>query len=143
VNYVADTNVVSELVKPRRAETVVAWFETHRSRIYVSALTIGELRRGIERLPPGKKQTELRIWLAEFCDDLGGRLLAVNASTAHVWGQLKARWETAGIGIPAVDGQIAATAHRYGYTVATRNVADFRGTGVKVFNPFDADPKET
>jgi predicted nucleic acid-binding protein len=136
VSYVADTNVVSELVKPRRDEAVVAWLEAHRSEIYVSAITIGELRRGIERLPAGKKQTALRIWLVEYCNKLEGRLLTFNASTAHVWGQLKAKWEAAGVSIPALDGQIAATAHRHGYTVATRNVTDFRRAGVKVFNPF-------
>jgi predicted nucleic acid-binding protein len=137
LNYVADTNVVSEFAKPRRDESVIEWFAANRNRIYVSAITIGELRRGIERLPAGKKQIELSIWLQDFCSDLGGRLLAFNASTAHVWGQLKAKWEAAGVSIPALDGQIAATAHRYGCTIATRNVADFRGTGLKVFNPFE------
>jgi predicted nucleic acid-binding protein len=141
VNYLTDTNIISELVKPRRDERVAAWVQAHRFTSFVSAVTIGELRRGIERLPSGKKQDDLRRWLVEFCSDLEGRLLAFNTSTAHVWGQMQAKWEAAGVTLPTLDGQIAATAHRYRLTVVTRNVADFRRAGLKVFNPFDPTPE--
>ena len=67
-----------------------------------------------------------------------GRMLSFNISTAHVWGQLKATWEKAGISVPSLDSQIAATAHRHGLTIVTRNVSDFEKTGLKVLNPFRA-----
>jgi predicted nucleic acid-binding protein len=67
-----------------------------------------------------------------------GRILSFNTSVAHVWGQLKASWERKGLVVASLDSQIAATAHRHGLTVVTRNVSDFDKTGVKVLNPFDA-----
>ena len=102
----------------------------------MSAVTIGELRRGIERLPAGRRQTQLRAWLVALGERMRGRVLSFNASTAHVWGQLKAGWDAAGIVVPSLDSQIAATAQRHGLTVVTRNTADFARTGVRLLNPF-------
>jgi hypothetical protein len=68
-----------------------------------------------------------------------GRVLSFNTNTAHVWGQLKAKWDKAGISVPSLDSQIAATAHRHGLTVVTRNTSDFDKTGVKVLNPLKDD----
>ena len=65
-----------------------------------------------------------------------GRVLSFNTSTAHVWGQLKAKWDAAGIVVPSLDSQIAATAQRHQLTVVTRNTSDFAQTGVKLLNPF-------
>ena len=65
-----------------------------------------------------------------------GRVLAFNTSTAHVWGQLKAKWEGAGTTVSSLDSQIAATAHRHQLTLVTRNLSDFARTNVKLLNPF-------
>lgn len=136
MSYLVDTNVFSEPAKPKPDLEVVAWLQEHEAEIYVSSITIGEIRRGIERLPEGHRKALLRVWLAALCAQLRGRRVSFNTSTAHVWGQLKAGWERAGISVPTLDSQLAATAHRYGLTVVTRNVADFSSTGVKVLNPF-------
>lgn len=136
MSFLVDTNVFSEPARPRPDPRVVAWLREHEGDLYVSAITIGELRRGIERLPPGRRQTQLRAWLVALGECMRGRVLSFNASTAHVWGQLKAKWDAAGIVVPSLDSQIAATAHRHGLTVVTRNTDDFVRTGVKLLNPF-------
>lgn len=136
MSYLVDTNVFSELVKPRPDALVVAWLRKHEHELYVSTVTIGEIRRGIEKLPEGRRKTRLRAWLQSLCDVMRGRVLNYNASTAHVWGQLKAKWDKAGVSIPSLDSQIAATAHRYSLVIVTRNTSDFNKTGMKVLNPF-------
>ena len=137
MSFLVDTNVFSEPVKPKPDAKVVAWLRQHESEIYVSTITIGEIRRGIERLPNGRRKTQLRAWLLALCDCMKGRILSFNTSTAHVWGQLKAGWDRAGVAIPSLDSQLAATAQRHQLTLVTRNSADFRKTGVKLLNPFN------
>ena len=136
MSYLVDTNVFSELAKPKPDAGVVAWVRANESQLYVSAVTIGELRWGVERLPAGKRKTQLRTWLLTLGERMQGRILGFNASTAHVWGQLKAKWEAAGFSVASLDSQIAATAHRHQLILVTRNTADFARTGIKLFNPF-------
>lgn len=138
MSYLVDTNVFSELAKSKPDAQVVMWLRTHEQELYVSALTIGELRRGIESLPTGKRKTGLLSWLTVLCQRMEGRILNFNASTAHVWGQMVASLEKKGLRLPSLDSQIAATAHRHGLTIVTRNVPDFQNTGVKLLNPFPA-----
>lgn len=137
MSFLVDTNIFSEPVKPKPDPKVVAWLREHESGLYVSAITVGELRRGIERLPAGKRRTQLRAWLQALGDCMKGRVLSFNSSTAHVWGQLKATWDRAGVSVASLDSQIAATAHRHGLTLVTRNTRDFLHTGIKLLNPFD------
>lgn len=136
MNFLVDTNVFSEPVKPKPDAKVVAWLRENESTLYISSITIGEIRRGIERLPSGQRKTRLRAWLVALCDCMKGRVLSFNTSTAHVWGQLKAKWDAAGIAVPSLDSQIAATAQRHHLIVVTRNTADFTKAGVKLLNPF-------
>ncbi len=138
MSYPVNINIYSEPVKPKPVPKVVEWLRKHERELYVSTVTIGEIRRGIERLPEGKRKTQLRAWLQAICDCMKGRVLSFNTSTAQVWGQLKAKWDKAGISVPSLDSQIAATAHRHGLTVVTRNTSDFDETGVKTLNPFNA-----
>ena len=136
MSYLVDTNVLSELAKPKPDAVVVEWIRHHEPQIYVSTITIGELRKGIEGLADGKRKVGLQKWLSGLCERMEGRVLSFNTGTAHVWGQLVARWEKSGAVVPALDSQLAATAHRHGLTVVTRNVADFQKAGVKLLNPF-------
>jgi predicted nucleic acid-binding protein len=136
VSYLVDTNVFSEPARPKPDAQVVAWLRENEPLLYVSTITIGELRRGIERLTDGKRKTQLHRWLQALCDCMKGRVLSFNTSTAHVWGQLKAKWDKSGVSVPSLDSQLVATAHRHGLTIVTRNTPDFQKTGVKLLNPF-------
>jgi predicted nucleic acid-binding protein len=136
VSYLVDTNVFCEPAKTRPDAKVVAWLRENENLLYVSTVTIGEIRRGIERLPSGRRKTELRAWLVALCDCMKGRVLSFNTSTAHVWGQLKAKWDASGVSVSSLDSQIAATAQRHQLTLITRNVTDFQRTGIKLINPF-------
>lgn len=138
MSYLVDTNVFSETTKPQPDPAVVAWLRENETLLYVSTITIGELRRGVERLPAGKRKTQLHAWLQSLCECMKGRVLSFNTSTAHVWGQLKAKWDGANLVAASLDSQIAATAHRHELIVVTRNVADFQNMGVKILNPFIA-----
>ncbi len=133
-----DTNVLSEAVKPKPDAAVVSWLRENESEVYISTVTVGEIRRGIERLSEGSRKTDLRIWLQDLCDRMRGRVLSFNTSTANVWGQLKAQWDREGVIVPSIDSQIAATASRYGLVLVTRNESDFHKTGLKVLNPFNS-----
>lgn len=136
MSYLVDTNVFSELAKTKPDAQVVAWMREHEQELYLSTITIGELRRGIENLPFGKRKTALQSWLNGICKRMEGRILSFSTSTAHIWGQLVATWDKKGVRVPSLDSQLAATAHRHNLTMVTRNVSDFQNTGVKLFNPF-------
>ena len=136
MSFLVDTNVLSEPAKRQPEASVVDWLRKNESNLYVSTISLGEIRRGIERRPAGKRKLQLRAWLQDLCACMKGRILSFNTATAHVWGQLKAEWERVGISVPSLDSEIAATAHRYGLTLVTRNIADFRKTGVKLLDPF-------
>ena len=137
MSFLIDTNVFSELAKPKPDPQVAAWLRENEPNLYVSTITIGELRRGVERLPDGVRKSKLRHWLISICECMKGRVLGFNTSTAHVWGQMKAQWDSAGVVVPTLDSQIAAIAKKHGLTVVTRNTSDYSRTGVKVMNPFD------
>ena len=136
MSYLVDTNVFCELAKTKPNEQVIKWLRNHESELYLSTISIGEIRRGIEVLPAGERKKALQAWFSALCKRMEGRILSFNTSTAHVWGQLMAAWDKKGTTVPSLDSQLAATAHRHKLTMVTRNVADFKNTGVKVINPF-------
>jgi len=137
MSYLVDTNVFSERLKPRPNRRVVSWLERHEAEIHVSTITIAEIRRGIERLPDGKRKERFGEWLSSITRTMHGSVLSFNRSVAHVWGQMQGRLDGEGITLAAFDGIIAATAIRHNLTVCTRNVRDFARAGIEVFNPFD------
>ncbi|NOV25107.1 type II toxin-antitoxin system VapC family toxin [Cupriavidus necator] len=136
--YLIDTNVVSETRKRERANPGVRAFFRQAARegaaLYLSALTVGELQRGVALIRhrgDAVQATLLERWLANVLADFGRQVLPVDADVAQVWGQLRAARPE-----HALDQLIAATALIHNLTVVTRNVADFRGTGAMVINPF-------
>lgn len=138
--FLLDTNIASELIRARPEPRVANWvYAKDEQSLYLSAVSIGELRRGFVILPVSKRRTELEQW---FEDDLvprfRGRILPVTFSIADRWGILDGECQLRGTPLNTADGMIAATALEYDLTVVTRNVKDFAGLGVTVFNPWDA-----
>lgn len=140
MSYLLDTNAVSEWVKPRPDLGLVRWLdEVDEDRTYLSVLTVGELRKGIERLPEGAKKRRLGGWLTdELVDRFAGRILPVDVAVADLWGGLLAVAQSQGASVAAVDGLIAATALVHGLEVVTRNAEHFAPVGVGVLNPWTA-----
>lgn len=137
MSYLIDTCAISELVRPTPSPLVLKWFDAVPSdALFISALTLGEIRKGVEKLPAGRRREHIRAWLEiDLPAWFDGRVLPVDAPVADEWGRLVA---TAGASIPAIDALIAATALRHRLSVVTRNAADFAGTGVPIIDPWDA-----
>jgi len=134
--YLVDTNIWSETLRNEPDPLVVQWMRQYEDRLYISAITIGELKFGIERLEEGRRKRACQEWLSTLTHRMKGKVLNYNTSVATVWGQLLAKCERDGVRLPSLDSQLAATAIRHSLTVATRNEKDFKHSGVKVENPF-------
>jgi predicted nucleic acid-binding protein len=138
--FLLDTNVPSELIRARPEPRVGNWvYSQDEQSLYLSAVSIGELRRGFVILPASKRRNDLEHW---FEDDLvprfRERILPVTHSIADRWGILDGECRLRGAPLNTADGMIAATALEHDLTVVTRNVKDFAGLGVTVFCPWDA-----
>jgi len=135
LSYLLDTNVISELRKGERANrNVSSWFAgLAEEEIYLSVLTLGEIRRGVEsvRRRDPDSGAALDSWLARLSEAHRDRILPVDRAIAEEWGRMNAPDP-----LPVVDGLLAATAKVLGLTLATRNVADVERTGVELFDPF-------
>jgi len=139
VSYLLDTCVVSELSRPRPDPGIVAWMsEADVASLHLSAITVGELRRGTLRLPAGKRRASLSAWSEKLRAGFSGRVLPVDEAVAVRWAEIAARAEQAGRPGSFADGLIAATALDRGLTLVTRNVADFSAFGVALLNPWSA-----
>lgn len=140
--YLLDTNVISEQRKNTRANPGVRRFfqqtaeQNHAG--YISVITVGELRRGVELIRHRGDQVQaqtLEAWLQTMLDDYAGNILDFSVEESQVWGRLRVpHYEN------ALDKQIAATALTHGLTLVTRNIDDFSGCGVDLLNPFEATP---
>lgn len=139
---VLDTNVVSEVMKTRPAEAVVAWLNSQDSeKLYISAITIGEIAYGLRILPDGKRHSELRERFERFVTlAFDRRVLIYDETAARLYGELMGDRKELGLPMSVPDGQIAAIARRNHLAVATRNVLDFESCGIEVINPFELTP---
>lgn len=138
MNFLLDTNVVSEWTKPRPDGGVVAWLaEADEDRVFISVITLAELRYGIERMPVGARRNRLETWVSkQLPARFEARVLLIDAETADVWGHIMARGRTGGRPVGTMDAFIAATAERHHLTLVTRNVSDFEALGIRLVNPW-------
>lgn len=137
-----DTNVVSELMKTRPAESVLAWLNGQASeKFYLSAVTIGEIAYGLRILPDGKRRSGLRERFERFVAlAFDQRVLSYDEAAGRIYGELMGDRKDLGLPMSVPDGQIAAIARRDHLAIATRNVLDFEHCGIEVINPFEFTP---
>ncbi len=136
--FLLDTNVISELVKAKPEPGVTRWIEaTDENLLYLSVLTMGEIRRGIAALPQASRRARLEAWLeASLRIRFGGRILPIDEGIADRWGRITAEALARKTPLPVVDGLLAATAFHHNLTLVTRDTKNVSLTGVPVFNPW-------
>jgi predicted nucleic acid-binding protein len=138
--FLLDTNCISELVRVKPEPRVLEWMEAaDEGLLYLSVLTLGEIRKGLAGLPQSKRRTHLEAWLeVELQARFSGRILPIDAAVADRWGVLAADAKRKGKALSTIDALLAATALHYNLTVVSRNVSDFANTQVPVLNPWEA-----
>ena len=136
MSYLLDTNVLSELVRPKPNTSVLSWFSNVPDEsLYISALTIGEIRKGVEGVPDARRKEKLRVWLEhELPEWFGKRVLSIDGDVAERWGRLQAQAKRP---VPAIDSLLAATALHHELRMVTRNEKDFDYAGLEAINPWN------
>ena len=137
--FLLDTNIISELVKRKPEPKVTTWIDaTDENLLYLSVLTLGEIRKGIALLPDASRRVVLEAWLdSDLILRFDGRILPIDRAVADRWGRLAADAAAAKSLLPVIDGLLAATAIDQNLTLVTRNTKDIAVTGVPVFNPWN------
>lgn len=139
MKYLLDTCLISELVKKEPNPGVVNWLdEQDEQTLFLSVLNLGELQKGISKLPEGRKKDELQAWIGlDLVERFAGRILDIDLDTALCCGRIQGEAERTGEKLPVMDSLIAATAAAHGLVVVTRNVRDMERCGVRVCNPWE------
>jgi toxin FitB len=137
--FLLDTNCISEVVRSKPEPRVLEWMEAaDESLLYLSVLTLGEIRKGLAWLPQSKRRTHLESWLeVELQARFSGRILPIDAAVADRWGVLAGAAKRRGISLSAIDGLLAATALQHNLTIVSRNVSDFANTQTPILNPWE------
>jgi len=139
--FLLDTNVISELGKGARSNRgVVEWaLAADEMSFHLSVFTMGEIRKGIEKVSSPSKRAEFEGFIAATSNRFAGRIVDFDAAAADRWGRLVGRCELSGVKPPAVDSMIAAIAIEHGFTLVTRNLQDFRFAEVALLNPWQSE----
>ena len=138
--YLLDTNIPSEMTRPRPQPSVIRWLdEANNEQLHLSVVSIGEILKGITVLTAGHRRTVLQAWLDETLRPwFQGRILPVNEAVAARWGILAGECQLRGRALRMADGLIAATALEHGLTLITRNTRDFQGLNIAMVNPWES-----
>ena len=137
--FLLDTNAISEPKRVRPDAGLLAWLgEQLLSDLHLSVLTVGELRRGVVRLEPGRRRDDLDFWLGELILRYEARILPVDLDVTERWASMAEANRAAGFASDMTDELIAATAHVHGLTIVTRNVRHFEHSGCRVLSPWSA-----
>ena len=138
LKYLLDTCVISELTKKAPRNSVVDFVASvDEAFLYLSVLTLGEIRKGIAKLADSDRRAALLSWLKkDVCQRFEGRIIPISVEIAETWGEIQGAAERNGVQLPAIDGLIAATAIAHDLTVVTRNAADMQNSGVTICNPW-------
>jgi toxin FitB len=136
--YLLDTNCISEMVRPHPDPKVMEWIEAaDENLLYLSVLTLGEIRKGIAALVQSTRRTRLEVWLEmELQTRFSGRILSIDVAVADRWGVLSAQAKRSGKALSAIDGLLAATVLHHNLTLVSRNANDFAATGATILNPW-------
>lgn len=138
--FLLDTNVISELIKARPHPRVVAWIDaTDESLLYLSVLTLGEIRKGVVALADASRRVALEAWLDhDLALRFSGRILPIDLGVADRWGRISGSAAARKSPIPVIDALLAATALHHNLTLVTRDTSHAAASGVAVFNPWAA-----
>lgn len=138
--FLLDTNCISELVRPKPEPRVVEWMEAaDETMLFLSVLTMGEIRKGLAGLAQGKRRTILETWLeVDLQARFSGRIVPIDSAVADRWGLLAGEARRDGKPLSIIDGLLAATALHHNLTVVSRNSSDFAHTHVPVLNPWES-----
>ncbi|HEX4076335.1 MAG TPA: type II toxin-antitoxin system VapC family toxin [Candidatus Acidoferrales bacterium] len=138
MNFLLDTNVVSEWVKPQPDPNVLQWFaQVDEDSVWLSVITFAELRLGVERMAAGRRRTALAAWLEnDLPARFEGRIIGIGLGIADAWGKCMARCAKQGRAVGAMDGFLGAMVLAQGFTLVTRNTEDFAPLGIPVLNPW-------
>lgn len=138
MKFLLDTNVISEPKQKKPNKKVLEWLDAQdESKLYLSVLTVGEIRKGIGRLESGKKKAELEEWLEKLRNRFARRLLPLSEKTFLVWGKMCGEFENKGIVRSALDSLLEATAVEHDLIFVTRNVKNFQASQVTILNPWE------
>jgi predicted nucleic acid-binding protein len=138
MNYLLDTCVISELVARHPNQKVVEWIDSvEEARLHLSVITIGEIRKGIAKLPDSQRKVVLEEWLTDqLLVRFAGRTVPIDTDVMLTWGEVMGALEVAGKTMPAIDSLIAASVLHGNFTLVTRNEGDFAHAGIQVVNPW-------
>ncbi len=143
MRYLLDTCVISELVKPEPNLSVRAWLANIPSEaLFLSVITIGEIRKGLVKLPASKRKNHLTQWLNTLLEKYDDRIIPIDLSISETWGIMQGQAEQAGTPMATLDGLIAATAASHSLIIVTRNERDFIPSHLPVINPWNISTEE-
>ncbi|MFP4549132.1 MAG: type II toxin-antitoxin system VapC family toxin [Fidelibacterota bacterium] len=138
MNYLLDTCIISELIKNEPNKKVVSWIDSiDEMKLFLSVITIGEIEKGLSKLPKSKQKSLISEWLHEdLLTRFNNRIINLDIDTLFQWGKMYAALELKGLKMPSIDSLIAATAKQNNFCLVTRNIRDFENCSIVLFNPW-------